>query len=130
MRILIAEDDATSRKFLFKLLSKYGECDMVVDGIEVVEAFEIAHDIGQPYDLICLDIMMPKIDGIKALKAIRDFERNKGIEKERRCKVIFTSALDETEAGFDALRTGNEIYITKPIDIDKFMDVLNQLLGI
>ena len=48
MRILIAEDDATSRKFLFKLLSKYGECDMVVDGIEVVEAFEIAHDIGQP----------------------------------------------------------------------------------
>ena len=130
MRILIAEDDATSRKFLFKLLSKYGECDMVVDGIEVVEAFKIAHDIGQPYDLICLDIMMPKIDGIKALKAIRDFERNKGIEKERGCKVIFTSALDETEAGFDTLRTGNEAYMTKPIDIDNFMNVLNQLLGI
>lgn len=39
MRILIAEDDYVSRQFLFKLLSQYGECDMVIDGMEAIEAF-------------------------------------------------------------------------------------------
>jgi two-component system chemotaxis response regulator CheY len=88
MKILIAEDDYASRKFLFKLLSQYGECDMTVDGIETVEAFAIAYDIGKPYDLLCLDIMMPKIDGLKALKTIRDYEKKKGIAESYKCKVI------------------------------------------
>lgn len=127
MRILIAEDDAASRKLLFKLFSKYGESDMVVDGIETVEAFEIAHAIGQPYDLICLDIMMPKIDGLKALQAIRDYESKKGIKRNKRCKVIIISALDETEVDLGALRTGNEEYITKPIDIDSITGLLKRL---
>ncbi len=127
MRILIAEDDSASRKFLFRFLSKYGECDMVADGIEAVEAFVVAHDIGQPYDVICLDIMMPRIDGLKALQAIRDFERRKHIKNAKGCKVIITSALDETEVGFDTFRTGNEAYITKPIDMDNLTSVLNGL---
>lgn len=37
MKILIAEDDLSSRKFLFKLLSQYGECDLVVDGLEAID---------------------------------------------------------------------------------------------
>ena len=41
MKILIAEDDFAGRKYLFKLLSEYGECDMTIDGIETVEAFVI-----------------------------------------------------------------------------------------
>ena len=83
MKILIAEDDLSSRKFLSKFLSQYGECDVTIDGIEAVEAFMIAHDIDEPYDLICLDIMMPKVDGIKALRAIRDIERQKGLEGQK-----------------------------------------------
>ena len=65
MRILIAEDDLVSRKFLFKFLSRYGECDLVVDGLEALDAFLISIKDDRHYDLICLDIMMPKVDGIK-----------------------------------------------------------------
>ena len=61
---------------MFKLFSQYGECDMTIDGIETVEAFVMAYDLGKPYDLICLDIMMPKIDGLKALKAIKSLDFN------------------------------------------------------
>jgi len=75
MRILIAEDDYASRKFLYKFLSAYGECDITIDGIEAVDAFMLALDEGKPYDLVCLDIMMPKLDGTRALKAIRDVEK-------------------------------------------------------
>lgn len=127
MKILIAEDDFASRKFLYKLLSKYGECDMTIDGIETVEAFVVAHNIGEPYNLLCLDIMMPKIDGLKALQTIRDFEKKKGINEPEMCKVIITSALSETEVFFDSFSTGNEVYATKPIDAENVREALKKL---
>ena len=70
MRILIAEDDFASRKFMLKFLSKFGECDITVDGMEAVDAYLMALDADTPYDLVCLDIMMPALDGYQALKAI------------------------------------------------------------
>lgn len=127
MKILIAEDDFASRKYLYKLLSQYGDCDMTVDGIETVEAFAIAQDMGEPYDLLCLDIMMPKIDGLKALKTIRDFERKKGIRESEKCKVIITSALSEKEVAFESFSTGSEVYQTKPIDVEMFRDAMKKL---
>lgn len=127
MKILIAEDDLSSRKFLSKFLSQYGECDVTVDGIEAVEAFMIAHDIGEPYDLICLDIMMPKVDGIKALRAIRDIEKHKGFEDSEGVKIIMTSALNEAEIVFDTFTTGSEAYATKPINLDRMVDVMKRL---
>jgi len=127
MRILIAEDDFASRKFIFKLLLQFGESDMTVDGIEAVEAFMIGHDIGKPYDLICLDIMMPRIDGIKALETIRNFEKQKKIGQSDKCKVIMISALNETEVVFDSFNTESEAYVTKPINIEKFEDAMKKL---
>ncbi len=127
MNILIAEDDFVSRRFLNKVLSQYGECDMTIDGIETVEAFVIAHDIGKPYDILCLDIMMPKIDGLRALKAIRDFEQRKKIADDKRCKVIVTSALGEAEVAFDTYRIGKEVYLTKPISIEDITKAMKEL---
>ncbi len=71
MKILLAEDDFASRKFMTNYLEKYGECDITVDGEEAVDAFMMALEDGEPYDLICLDVMMPVLDGYQALKAIR-----------------------------------------------------------
>lgn len=127
MKILIAEDDFASRMFLYKFLSGYGECDLTVDGIEAVEAFLMAHDGGSPYDLICLDIMMPKVDGIKALKAIRDIEKQKGIEEVNSVKVIMTTALNDTDSVHNSFEAGCEVYASKPIDTVKFVDVMKKL---
>ncbi|MCX7711903.1 MAG: response regulator [Clostridia bacterium] len=127
MRILIAEDDLASRQFLYKFLSSYGDCDITVDGIEAVEAFLLAWDDGNPYDLVCLDIMMPKLDGAKALKAIRDIEKQKGIEGNERVKIIMTTALNDTGNVFGAFESGCEAYAAKPIDTAKFIEVLKKL---
>ena len=78
MRILIAEDDFASRKFMLRFLSQYGECDVTVDGMEAVDAFLMALEDEENYDLVCLDIMMPELDGYQALKAMRDIEKEKG----------------------------------------------------
>ena len=74
MKALVAEDDFASRKFITNYLSQFGECDATVDGMEVVDAFMMAYEDEEPYDLVCLDVMMPVLDGYQVLKAIRDIE--------------------------------------------------------
>lgn len=127
MKILIAEDDFISRKILFKFLSKYGECDMVVDGLEALDAILLALKDDSPYDLICLDIMMPKIDGVKVLKSTRDLENQKGILPENQSKIIMTTALAETQFVQNAFDMGCNAYAAKPIDTEKFVEVLKKL---
>jgi two-component system chemotaxis response regulator CheY len=127
MRILVAEDDMVSRKFLARFLSQYGECDIVVGGLEALDAFLISIREEKPYDLICLDIMMPKVDGVKVLKAIRELETQKGVLPEKRSKVIMTTALAETQFVQDAFEIGCEAYAAKPIDTGKLVDVLQKL---
>lgn len=127
MKILIAEDDITSRKFLYKILSKYGECDLVVDGLEALDAVLISLKENQHYDLICLDIMMPKVDGVKVLKYIKDLETQKGLLPEKRSKIIMTTALAETQIVQKAMELGCDAYASKPINTEKFIEVLKKL---
>ncbi len=127
MRILIAEDDMVSRQLLLKFLSQYGECDMVVDGLETLEAFLMATKENKPYDLICLDIMMPKVNGVKALKAIRDLEAQNRILPKDRTKVIIITALAETEMVQQAFEIGCEAYMAKPINIGKLAGIMEEL---
>lgn len=127
MKILVAEDDLASRKFLSLLLSRFGEVDMVVDGLETLDAYLISMKDNKPYDLICLDIMMPKVDGVKVLKAIREYEKKKRIKLEDRVKVIMTTALAETEYIKKAFEIGCETYVAKPIDTQKMQEILEKL---
>ncbi|MBP1756831.1 MAG: response regulator receiver protein [Firmicutes bacterium] len=127
MRILIAEDDFTSRKFMLRFLSKYGECDITVDGTEAVEAFAMALDSNEGYDLICLDIMMPGLDGYQALKKIREIEQEKLVPEDKAVKIIMTTALNEGKNVTKAFDLGCTAYAGKPIDQDKFDHVLRKL---
>ena len=126
-RILIVEDDMVSRTFLNKYLKQFGDCDMVVDGLEAIDAYLISVKENHPYDLICLDIMMPKVDGVKVLKAIRDLEDQYKISAEKRTKIIMTTALGETQIVKTAFEIGCDAYASKPIDIEKFSEVLQKL---
>ena len=123
-RILIVEDDMVSRKFLSKYLSRYGDCDLVVDGLEAIDAYLLAMKVGLAYDLICLDVMMPKIDGIRVLKTIRDLERQHQVPEMEASKIIMTTVLGETEIVKSAVDYGCNAYASKPIDMTKMTEVL------
>ena len=88
MKSLIVEDDFSSRFLLQGLLEPYGDCHVAVNGREAVSAYRMALDAGQPYDLVCLDIMMPEMDGHAALKEIRAMEESKGIDSTHGAKII------------------------------------------
>ena len=112
---------------MLKFLSKSGECDITVDGMEAVDAYLMALDADTPYDLVCLDIMMPALDGYQALKAIRDIEQERKIPEDQRAKIIMTTALNEGANVNKAFDLGCVAYAGKPIDQVKFESVLRKL---
>ena len=126
MKVLIAEDDFASRKFMLRFLSKYGECDITVDGQEAIEAFTMALDENEGYDLVCLDIMMPGLDGYQALQKIRDIEKEKLVPEDKAAKIIMTTALNEGKNVTKAFDLGCTAYAGKPIDQEKFEHVLRK----
>jgi len=127
MKILIAEDDFTSRLFIKKYLSKYGSCDLAMNGMEAIDLALVSLEQKNPYTLICLDIMMPKVDGIKALKTIRELEKKYLSNGENPAKIIMTTALNDKETVEEAYKYGCEAYAWKPIDVEKFDEVLKKL---
>lgn len=127
MKILLAEDDFVTRKFMVNFLSKYGECDVTVDGMEAVDAFMMALEDEEPYDLVCLDIMMPVMDGYQALVAIRKKKKKKNISEDKAVKVIMTTALNEERNVKMAFELGCTIYSGKPINQDRFEQALKKL---
>ena len=127
MRYLIVEDDFTARKLLQIYLSDYGDCVVAVNGREAVEAVREALEEGRPYDLICLDIMMPEMDGHQALEEIRRIESAYGIAGLDVVKVIMTTALDDSENVMGAFRSGCEAYIVKPVIKKKLLEEIEKL---
>ena len=127
MKTLIVEDDFTSRLLLQELLKSYGESHVAVNGKEAVEAVGAALEGGEPYDLVCLDIMMPEMDGQEALKRIRAMEEEAGLSGPDRVKIIMTTALSDRDIVVESANAQCDKYIIKPIDKAKFLEVLCQL---
>jgi two-component system chemotaxis response regulator CheY len=116
LRALIVEDDFTSRFLLQKYLEAYGEAHIAVNGREAVQAVREALDSGQRYDLICLDIMMPIMDGHAALRAIRSCEEAHHIFSSDGAKILMTTALrsiKDARTAYEGLCDG---YLVKPIE--------------
>lgn len=128
MKILIVEDDFISRRILKELMSSYGNCDIAVNGQEAIDSFRLAHESKQPYDLILLDIMMPGVDGLEALRVIRLKEREMAMPHALSVKVIMTTALDDPKTVIKAFYDGEATsYIVKPISRQKLVKELRTL---
>jgi len=128
MRFLVVEDDFTSRKLLQQILSPYGDVDMAENGQIAVEAFESALNNGASYTLVCMDIMMPEMDGQEALKKIRAIEKAKGISAAQESKIIMTTALDDPKNVVEAYYKGGATsYVPKPLDTQLFLQLLKNI---
>lgn len=128
MRTLIVEDDPISRKILINALSPYGQCDVAVNGKEAVYAFQRSLDEVNPYGLICMDIMMPELDGQDALGRIRKLEKKAGVPADDMVKVVMTTSLNGTEDASKALfKGGAAAYFVKPLQLESFIRELKSI---
>ena len=127
MKILIAEDDRISRSFLQKFMANYGEVEVAVDGMDAIDLYMDAIKDKEPFDLLCLDIMMPKVDGLKVLKVIRQLETQNKQAADSRLKIIMMTALADIGYVDEAFRLGCDAYASKPVDTEKVEEAMRNL---
>jgi two-component system chemotaxis response regulator CheY len=127
MKILIVEDDFVSRRLLQNMIKAYGTVDIAVNGIEALEAFKLAIDEQAPYDLICIDILMPEMNGQELLKAIKHHEEMLGIYGLDGVKVIMTTSIGDFGNIKSAFIEQCDAYMVKPIDREQLVNKLKEL---
>lgn len=117
-KILVVDDAAFMRMMIKEILSKNG-FDVVgeaQDGREAVTKFKELSP-----DLVTLDITMPELDGLGALKEIRAFDPN--------AKVIMCSAMGQQAMVIDAIQAGAKDFIVKPFQADRVLEAIKKVLG-
>ena len=121
LRILLAEDNLINQKLAIALLEKEGhQVTVASDGQQAVEFF-----IGNPFDVVLMDVQMPVMDGIKATQKIRDFERANGTYVPIIALTAHAGAVDRERC----LAAGMDDYISKPIRIGKLRNAISQQTG-
>ncbi len=127
MRILIVDDDADFSRLISKYLTPFGECEVAVNGKDAIESVKLAFEEAHPYDFICLDIMMPNLDGQDALKKIRDLEKEKGIRVGEGAKIIMITAMDDDDSRLVSFLRLCDGYLTKPLQKEELFEKLREI---
>ncbi len=128
LNILIVDDEFSARKLLEVMLVPYGRCVLAINGEDAVKAVQQALSQDIYFDLICLDIMMPDMDGQEALKVIRQLENKKGIWPGNGAKVIMTTALQDASNIMTAFMEQCESYLVKPIEKEALLTEMRKLM--
>ena len=117
-KILLVDDAAFMRKVIKDTLSKAGYTDLheAVDGADAVEKYNSLKP-----DLVLMDITMPNMDGLEALKAIR--------AKDSGANVVMCSAMGQESMVMDAVRSGAKDFIVKPFKPDRVLKTVSTILG-
>ena len=117
-RILLVDDAAFMRKVIKDTLSKAGYTDLheAVDGADAVEKYNSLKP-----DLVLMDITMPNMDGLEALKAIRAADAN--------ANVVMCSAMGQETMVIDAIKSGAKDFIVKPFKIERVLKTVTSIVG-
>lgn len=117
-RILIVDDAAFMRMMIRDILTKngYEVCGEANDGAQAIERFKELRP-----DLVTLDITMPEMDGINALKEIKKVDAN--------ARVIMCSAMGQQTMVIDAIQAGAKDFIVKPFQADRVIEAIKKTLS-
>ena len=122
LRLLLVEDDLASRLLLQTFLSRYGDCHAAVNGAEAVAAVRLGLEKGERYDLICMDIMMPEMNGREAVREIRALEDHHGILSSSGAKIIMTTAIDDIKEVVRCFHELCDSYLIKPVELATLLE--------
>lgn len=128
MKALIIDDDPTYSRLLDRYLSGYFTCVAASNGQAGLDEFRKALDEGEPFDLVCLDVMMPGKDGQQTAREIRMIERERGVPGFSEAKVLMVTAIGDAKSVSRAFFQGGATgYLTKPLDKAVLMNELREL---
>ena len=116
-RILIVDDAQFMRHMLKKILTETG-FEIAGEASNGAEAIDLYKEL-KP-DLVTLDVVMPEVNGLEALKAIRELDPE--------AKVVMVSAVDQRESLLEAIRAGASDYVVKPFDGQRVASAVHRAL--
>lgn len=118
-KVLIVEDDASTRLMVSRLLDKAGyDVRTATDGLDGLRVLE---DLIP--DLIIADVLMPELDGLTFVKALKNRRETKVIP------VIFLTAKSDPLSMIEGINVGAKFYITKPFQTEDLLAKVNKVLG-
>ena len=121
LKVLVAEDNIINQRLLVGLLGQLGHTGMVVnDGEKALKCLAKMR-----VDLVLMDVMMPNMDGLQALAAIRAKEAAEG----GHLPVIMATAHDEPGDAARFKRAGADGYLTKPLDLQRLQSEISRVLA-
>ena len=129
IRVLVVDDGPANRQALCNQLEPFGECDTAEDGEEALAKVFAAYEEDRPYDLVCLDIEMPKKNGQETLEDIRRIEDDRGILLGDGVRVLMTTSVNSPKRIMQAFKEQCDGYLVKPVQKEKLLRQLD-LLGI
>lgn len=125
MKILLVDDMEITRIIHKNILINFGQVDIAKDGIEAVQKVLASYNMNRSYDVILLDIIMPKSSGFHALENIRKYENVNNINN--KIKIIIVSSLDKKDDIEKAKELGADEVLIKPIDRIIIKDIFKKL---
>lgn len=117
-KILLVDDAAFMRMMVKDTLSKNGYTDVeeAADGAQAVSKYDELHP-----DLVIMDITMPNMDGLEALKAIR--------AKDPNATIVMCSAMGQEAMVIEAIKSGAKDFIVKPFKPERILKTVTSILG-
>lgn len=113
-KILVVDDAMFQRQMLVKLLSDYEVIEAETGSIAVSKYFD------EGADMILMDITMPDMDGIEAVKIIREMDKN--------VPIVMVSAMGQKNKVVEAIQAGATSFIVKPYKADQIMAAVNSFM--
>jgi two-component system, chemotaxis family, chemotaxis protein CheY len=128
MKSLVVDDDIFGRELIACFLQEHASViDKAENGAEAVKLFEVALKEAAPYDFVCLDILMPVMNGQEALKQMRNLEIEHNVKEGRESVIVMTTALNSLEDIQEAIWQGDcNNYLVKPIAKGDLVALLNK----
>jgi two-component system chemotaxis response regulator CheY len=125
MNCLIVEDDPTGLALLVRYLKPFGTIATAVDGRQAVQVFKDAVERSEPFQFVCLDIMLPELGGQEVLREMRSIEKQHGLTERSAARIVMTTALDDKDNLLEAISLC-DAYLVKPIHMSDLMFYLQR----
>ncbi len=127
MKILIADDHDDTAQLLKMVLEQYAEVSTAADGKEALDTLRQSWENDLPFDLVLLDVLMPNMDGLEALRCIREEEQRRRFIDSQRTKIIMLTAYADEENMQRAFALGCQGYLFKTQGKAKIIERLRAL---